>query len=207
MLDIDGVPVIERLVERMVAGGCGSIRVVTRPEKEDIRQYASARGLDLVLGYPAHLGESVAAGIGSANDETVALGFPDSLWEPMEGFALLTERLDGGFEVVLGLFDFPDAARADVVLVDTDGRVSDILVKPTDPPSTVIWGCLVARAEALRSIEHSAWPSEHLRPLIAVGAVGARYLSDRYTDIGTVDGLAHALEAARGRNEPPTLPG
>lgn len=192
MLDVDGVPVIERLVERMVVGGCSSIRVVTRPEKEDVRQYVAARGLDVVLAHPAHIGESVATGLAGVTPDNVALGFPDSIWDPQDGFALLREGLDEGAKVVLGLFDFPEPTRADVVVLGADGRVREILVKPSEPPSTLIWGCLVARIDALRSIERSAWPSDHLRPLIEAGSVGARYLSSRYVDVGTPEELARA---------------
>ena len=37
MLEIGGRPVIDYLVERMRAGGCEELRVVTRPEKQDVR--------------------------------------------------------------------------------------------------------------------------------------------------------------------------
>jgi NDP-sugar pyrophosphorylase family protein len=70
--------------------------------------------------------------------------------------------------------------------------VREILVKPSEPPSTLIWGCLVARVDALRCIERAAWPSDHLRPLIDAGSVGVRYLSDRYVDVGTPEDLARA---------------
>ena len=192
MLDVGGVPVIERLVERMEAADCRTIRVVTRPEKDDVRRYAEKRGLDVVLGHPAHIGESVAAGLVGIEDEVVALGFPDSIWDPVEGFVLLRDVLTAEIDVVLGLFEFPDAKRADVVLVDDEGRVKDILVKPPVPPSTTIWGCLVARTAALRHVERSAWPSEHLEPFVARGSVRARHLSDRYVDIGTPESLEHA---------------
>jgi dTDP-glucose pyrophosphorylase len=197
MLDVDGAPVIERLVQRMAVAGCRTIRVVTRPDKDDVRGYAETRGLETVLAHPAHIGESVALGLAGVEDEFVALGFPDSIWEPVHGFALLRDALDPSLQIVLGLFDFPDPERADVVVLDEVGRVRDIVVKPENPTSTLIWGCLVARASALRHIEHSTWPSDHLRPFLASGLVGARYLSDRYVDIGTPQALAHARSAAR----------
>lgn len=196
MLDVGGVPVIDWLVERLEAAPCTAIRVVTRPEKEDVRRYTKERGLDIVLANPAHIGESLAAGLAGIGDENVAIGFPDSIWAPPEGFALLLDALDDKTSVVLGLFDFPDPERADVVLIDDEGRVRDMLVKPSDPPSTLIWGCLVACAFALRHLERSAWPSDHLKPLVASGSVGALYLSDRYVDIGTPAGLAYAREVA-----------
>ena len=194
MLDVDGAPVIERLVQRLEVGGCHTIRVVTRPEKHDIRRYAQARGLEVVLGHPAHLGESIAAGLGRGEipDEPVAIGFPDSIWEPPEGIALIRALLDADTDVVLGLFGFPDPSRADVVVVDEDGRVRDILVKPDKPPSRLIWGVLVARAGALRGAERHPWPSDLLRPLVAASRVAGRFLSDSYVDIGTPQALAAA---------------
>ena len=193
---------IERLVLQMEAGGCTEIRVVTRPEKHDVRRYAEQRGLTVVLGHPAHIGESLAAGLAGADgDGLVALGFPDSLWEPLDGFARLRQELDARSDAVLGLFDSPDATRSDVVVLGGDGRVQDILVKPAKPPSNLIWGCLVARARALRGIERSVWPSDHLRPLVEAGRVGARYLSDCYLDIGTPEALARARHEDRAQTD------
>jgi glucose-1-phosphate thymidylyltransferase len=198
MLEIDGQPVIERLVARMEAGGCTEIRVVTRPEKADVRQYATQRGLTVVLARPPHVGGSVSAGLsGCGKARLVALGYPDTLWEPLDGFAMLRALVRGRTEVVLGLFDTPDAARSDVVVTDESGRVTDILIKPAQPPSTLIWGCLVARAAALAGIDRVEWPSDLLRPLIADGRVKSHYLSDRWLDIGTRDALRRALHSTR----------
>jgi glucose-1-phosphate thymidylyltransferase len=191
MLEIGGAPVIESLVARLEVGGCTEIRVVTRPEKGDVREYAVARGLRVMLGYPEHLGQSIGIGLDGV-DGPVALGFPDSLWEPLDGFALLREAMRTDTDVVLGLFEFDDPQRADVVSTDTDGRVREIVVKPNRPPSNVIWGCFVGEAAALRGVERTPWPSDHLRPLIEEGRVAGRFLSDRYVDIGTPDGLATA---------------
>ena len=199
VLEIDGEPVIEHLVARMEAGGCTEIRVVTRPEKADVRRYAVQRGLTVVLAQPPHVGASVAAGLaGCAKGMLVALGYPDTLWEPLDGFATLRALIGGRTEVVLGLFDTLDAARSDVVVTDESGRVTEILVKLPQPPSTLIWGCLVARVAALAGIDRVEWPSEHLRPLIAEGRVAGRYLSDRWLDIGTREALGRALHS-RGR--------
>jgi len=76
-----------------------------------VRRYAEKRGLDVVLGHPAHIGESVAAGVIGIDDEVIALGFPDSIWEPIEGFALLRNSLTAEIHIVLDLFDFPDSRR------------------------------------------------------------------------------------------------
>jgi hypothetical protein len=180
----------------MEAGGCTEIRVVTRPDKADVRRYAEQRGLTVVLGHPPHVGASVAAGLaGCAKGELIALGYPDTLWEPLDGFAALRALVGGRTEVVLGLFDTPDAARSDVVITDEFGRITEILIKPPQPPSTVIWGCLVARVGALDGIDQVEWPSELFRSLIAEGRIAGQYLSDRWLDIGTREGLRRALHS------------
>jgi NDP-sugar pyrophosphorylase family protein len=125
----------------------------------------------------------------------IALGYPDTLWEPLDGFAALRALVGGRTEVVLGLFDTPDAARSDVVITDDFGRITEILIKPPQPPSTVIWGCLVARVGALDGIDQVEWPSELFRSLIAEGRIAGQYLSDRWLDIGTREGLRRALHS------------
>jgi glucose-1-phosphate thymidylyltransferase len=196
LLDVGGFPVVECLVRRLEAGGCGEIRIVTRPDKTDVREYAERRGLRVLLGRPPHVGASVAVALdGVAPGELVALGYPDTLWEPLEGFTLLRRELDESVDVVLGLFESVDASRSDVVELDERGRVVDILVKPAKPPSTLIWGCLVARAGALSGIGAFPEVSDALRHAIADRRVGSRRLSERWLDIGVPAALDQAREA------------
>ena len=195
LLEVRGLPVIEYLVRRLEAGGCTEIRVVTRADKTDLREYAEARGLRVLLGRPSHVGASVAIALdGLAPDAPVALGYPDTLWEPVDGFALLRQELDEEVDVVLGLFESPDAYRSDVVTVDESGRVTGIEVKPAEPPSMLIWGCLVARAGALADVAAFSEVSDSLRPLVARRRVGSLPLSDRWLDIGVPGALERAQE-------------
>jgi len=197
LLEIRGKPVIEYLIRRLEAGGCSEIRLVTREDKHDLREYAAERGLDVVLGTPPDVGASVGLALSSvAPAELVALGYPDTLWEPLDGFALLRQQLDDETDVVLGLFETPDAYRSDVVGVDGGGRVREILVKPTDPPCLLVWGCLVGRAAAVASAAHKPEIGTGLAPLVAAGRVGSRFLSDRWLDIGLPAALAHARSGA-----------
>lgn len=194
LLEVGGFPVIEYSVRRLEAGGCSEIRIVTRPDKEDLREYAAQRGLRVVLGNPPHVGASVAAALhGLDPGGIVALGYPDTLWEPLDGFALLRERIDDDVDVVLGLFETPDAFRSDVVVPAEGGLVADIVVKPAEPPSTLVWGCLVARAVALRRVREFAEVSDGLRDAIRERRVGSRMLSGRWLDVG----VPAALERAR----------
>ena len=41
---VGGRPVIDFLIERLWLGGCEEIRVVTRPEKRDVIEYARVLG-------------------------------------------------------------------------------------------------------------------------------------------------------------------
>jgi glucose-1-phosphate thymidylyltransferase len=194
LLSIAGRPVIDYLVERMRAGGCSELRVVTRPEKEDVIAYASEIEASVVLGYPANINESLAAGMeGLSPDGIVLLGFPDSLWEPVDGFKPLLRAVAGGREVALGLFRSPGLVGSDFLSFDDSGAIAGFHIKPADPPSDWIWGCAAARVRALDGLIEEEWPSTHMDSLRrrGDGLVGIR-LSDQYLDIGTRESLARA---------------
>src|SRR5688572_3727838 len=102
---IGGKPVMQYLVDRMRTGGCVELRVVTRPEKLDLIAYAEAIGARVVLGHPRSVSESVLAGmVGLAPQDVVAVGFPDTLWEPENGYVPLVRAVEHGHDVALGLF-------------------------------------------------------------------------------------------------------
>jgi glucose-1-phosphate thymidylyltransferase len=149
---IAGRPALDYLVERMRAVEGAELRLVTRPDKADVIEAARTRGIDVIEAAPPSLGASIRAGLREVgNDDVVLLGFPDSLWNPVEGYVRLIERLDDA-PVVLGLFDSPDPERSDVVDAKAD-RVERVHVKPAQPPSSLIWGCGVARAGELELLE------------------------------------------------------
>ncbi|MDX6517820.1 MAG: Nucleotidyl transferase [Gaiellaceae bacterium] len=81
MLPVGGRPVMDYLLERMEAIPCAEIRVVTRPEKQDVVEHSRARGAVLVTARPASVGESLSGGAGGLEGVVVAVfGFPDSIW-------------------------------------------------------------------------------------------------------------------------------
>jgi NDP-sugar pyrophosphorylase family protein len=181
------------LVERMETAGCTEIRVVTRPRKTDVAAHAAALGATVVTGEPDTVGHSIALGLSPIPDDaTVLLGFPDTLWEPPDGFVTLLGALEQGVDAVLGLFTTDEAERSDVVVRASDDRVERILVKPSEPPSDVIWGCAVARAAAIRGVDAVEQPGELFDRLARMGRVRGVYLSDSWLDIGTKEALARA---------------
>jgi NDP-sugar pyrophosphorylase family protein len=209
---IGGRPVMDYLVERMLAAGCDELRVVTRPDKHDVAENARAHGATVVEGQPASPGESFLLGIrGVDEDAVVLLGYPDSIWEPVDGYAQILPLLDAGWEVALGLFE-PDAVdlhRYETVLLDeASGRVRGIEFKVERPSSRWIWGCAVARAGLLRGLVGQEEPGRYFHSLCTRGTVGSMRLSDCYIDVGTPDGLRRALSLATGGRanlQPPTV--
>lgn len=194
VLTVEGRPMMDYIVERMRAGGCTRLRVVTRPEKEDVVARAKELGAEVVVGYPASVSESFIAGMrGLASQDIVLVGFPDTVWEPKDGYLPLVHAVDGRCEVALGLFriDPSDLPRSDVVVLDEDGAVLRIDVKPQEPQSEWIWGCAAARVRTLADLERSEWPGEYFDLLCREGrSVLGLPLSDIWLDMGTKEALA-----------------
>ena len=194
---IGGRPVMDYLMERMRLAGSSEIRVVTRPEKLDVVENASRHAATTVVeGYPRSLAESCFTGMkGIGDDDTVLLGFPDSIWEPRDGFLNVIDLLGGGCKIALGLFHTSEPQRCEVVTLSDPsyGLVASIELRPPAPTSSLIWGCAAARASVLRGLEREREPGEYFRSFCPQGAVAGVWLSDTYVDIGTREGLREAL--------------
>jgi NDP-sugar pyrophosphorylase family protein len=192
VIAVGGRPVMDYLVERLRAARCDAIRVVTRPQKRDVVAHAQALGATVVAGTPANVCESLALAIGDlAEDDRVLFGFPDTIWEPFDAFPRL---LEVAADVVLGLFRCADLERSDVVVVDRD-VVREIHVKPTSPPSALIWGCAAARRSALDGLHRYAEAGQLFGELARDGRVRGVDFGTEFLDIGTPE----ALERARAR--------
>ena len=193
MLAVSGRPVMDHLVERMQVLGPDSIRVVTRAAKLDVIEHSRDLGLDVMLAETRSASHSIAVASEDLNpDDLVLIGFPDSIWEPFNGFKILLDHLTPELAVILGLFGWSEAERGDVVSVDSWGIVREIVAKPAAPRSNTIWACAVAVAAALDGIQGFEYPGQHFAALCRDGIVGGVHLSDRYIDVGTLEGLAAA---------------
>ena len=190
VLPIAGRPVLEYVVERMRHAVPSEIRVVTRPEKRDVAEHARRLGVKVVEGRPESVAASVLLGLdGLQADDVVLLGFPDSVWGPEDGFALLVDELDETTDVALGCFRSRELERSDVVVSDDDGTVRSVQVKPERPASKLIWGCAAGRAGALALLSDHAEPGELFGRLAAAGRVRAVRLPGEFVDIGTPEAL------------------
>ena len=190
-----GRPVLEYLVERMRAVEPDELRVVTRPDKADVVAYSARMGLTLVEGRPATAAASIALGAeGLAADDVVLIGFPDTVWSPVDGYARLLPRLDEA-DVVLGAFQGSSdeqLRRSDVVVLDGD-RVTHIDVKSDRPGSELIWGLAVARRSALEGLERHVHPGHLFDELARAGRkLIAVRLPGTFLDVGTPESLQAA---------------
>lgn len=195
---------MDHLVDRMRVGGSTQLRVVTRPEKKDVIAHAEALGAEVVLGYPASVSESFLAGMqGLAEEDIVLIGFPDTLWEPEDGYRPLVRAVQEGCDVALGLFriDAYDLRRSDVVVFGEDGRIVRIDVKPAEPSSEWIWGCAAARVDMLAGLGRADWPGGYFDLLCREGRhMRGFQLSDAWVDVGTKEALRRT-EALLSRGE------
>ena len=197
VLLVGGRPVMDYLVDRMRIGGCTRLRVVTRPEKHDVIAHAEELVAEVVLAHPRSVSESLLAGMGGlSGDDIVLIGFPDTLWEPQNGYQVLVRDVQEGCDVALGLFRIAaaDLERSDTVVFGTDNRIAGIDVKPEKPSSDCIWGCAVARARTWAGLHRADWPGGYIDLLCQEGRdVRAIELSDMWLDVGTKDALQRVL--------------
>ena len=195
---VGGRPVMDYLVERMQAAPCDELRVVTRPEKRDVIENAVANGARVIEARPPTLARSLLEGLnGLADDDIVLLGFPDSIWEPVDAYARVLELFHRGWAVALGLFQAADLGRYEPVVFDESGKVLRIEFKPERPSSTWIWGCAAVAVATLRGLEHEEEPGILFNSLSARGRVAGVRFAETYVDMGTHHGLREAIDAVQ----------
>jgi NDP-sugar pyrophosphorylase family protein len=195
LLDVGGRPVLEHVVERLRAARADEIRVVTRPDKQDVIAYATRLGATAIVGEPPSSAESVLLAVrGLSADDVAMIGFPDTVWTSATGFSALTALLANDADVALGLFRGRDEAqlrRSDVVVL-TGSRVEAVLVKPERPGSELLWGCAAARVGALDGLAGREHPGDLFAELAREGRVAGVLLDGEFLDIGTPADLAAA---------------
>jgi glucose-1-phosphate thymidylyltransferase len=183
---VQGRPVMDYVIERMNAVACEEIRIVTRPEKRDVIVNAERLGAVVVTGHPNSLADSIALALTETRDDDVALlGFPDSIWMPLDGYASLLEAIAVGYEAALGLFDAKLRQRFDAVLIDERGHVRRVEVKSERPSTSTFWGCAAARSKLLRGMQGWEDPGRFLDDLAQRDPIAGVWLSNSYVDIGT----------------------
>jgi NDP-sugar pyrophosphorylase family protein len=193
-ISVGGRPVLEYLVDRLRVAGCVEIRLTTTSAKHDVVDLARRLGLQVVLGAPETAADSLAlAAAGLEPTQPVLFGFPDTIWQPEDGFVRLLAALDERYEAVLGLFRTPELTRSDVVVAEQHGLITEIQVKPAVPRSDLIWGCAAARAGIVQQFKSVPEPGLVLDRIARAGQVSSVFLSDSWIDIGTPEALSRVL--------------
>lgn len=202
--------VSEHLAERMIRGGATKLCFVISRDKADILSYYGGQLGDAEIAYVV---QPQAAGLCDAlfralplipPDEHVLIGLPDTIWFPIDGFALLP---DEGLSFLLFPVEHPEFF--DAVVTRPDDSVEEIQVKQPHARSNWIWGALKLRGSILREL-HALWREsgrgdEYLGTLVnawlARGgrAVGLR-TGEAYVDVGTLHGYREALRLLAEQN-------
>jgi glucose-1-phosphate thymidylyltransferase len=193
LLEVGGRPVLEYAVERMRAAAPDEIRVVTRPDKVDVRDHARGLGLAVVEAEPETLSESIAEGAaGLAAEDVVLICLPDSIWHPVDGFAELVRNLSPAADLVLAVFRSSEPERGDVVDVAADGLVRGVAVKPREPAGELVWGAVAARARCLAGLRLHREPGHLFDEVARSGRALAVRFPGEFIAIGTKEALARA---------------
>ena len=214
-------PVGQYLLEHFRRAGAERVFIVIRKGKWDIPEYfGDGEGLDLAIGYllmnlPHGAPYTIDQAYSFVRDVTVLFGFPDILIEPEDAYPRMLSHLEATeADAVLGLFPTDQAHLCDPVELDEQGRIRQILIKPTHSDLRTTW-TIAAWAPSFTRFLH-----EHLREVErqAAGATGSRaelYMGHvfmaaiesglrveglplpgaHYLDIGVPENLAQALRS------------
>jgi glucose-1-phosphate thymidylyltransferase len=206
-------PVCLYLLEYMRAAGVRRTFVVLRTGKWDIPAYlgsGSIVGMNiayLIMQKPFGAPYTIDEAYPYIDQANVAFGFPDILFNGKGVYDRLHQQLlSGQADVVLGLFRIQDGQRADIVEVDSDGRVQNILIKPAQTNLEYAWITAVWRPtfttfmhNFLAQLEQNAPGQELYIGDVFQAAIDKQMtidsvlFSDRFFyDIGTPDGLLKA---------------
>jgi glucose-1-phosphate thymidylyltransferase len=139
-------PVCLYLLECMRAAGVRRTFIVLRTGKWDIPTYlgsGSIVGMNiayLIMQKPFGAPYTIDEAYPYIDQANVAFGFPDILFNGEGVYDRLNQQLlSGQADVVLGLFRIQDGQRADMVEVDSNGRVRNILIKPGETNLDYAW--------------------------------------------------------------------
>lgn len=205
----------ECLLEHYVAAGIRRALVLLRPGKWDIPAYlgnGKRFGMDLayiVADQSCSVSETLDRAYEFVRDASVALGFPDILFQAPHAYGrLLTELTDSACDVALGLFPATTPATMDMVELNR-GRVTRVVVKPPTSDLTDTWG-IAMWTPAFTEFLHTFLVR---RPIVADGAElhlgyvvqaavesglrvrGVRVAHEPFVDIGLPENFAKVIRS------------
>lgn len=197
--------VSEYLVERMIAGGADKLCFVIAPGKTDILEYYGSRvwGADIayvVQPAPGGLCDALFRALPLISEnETVAIGLPDTVWTPDDGFCHLPDDA-----LSFLLFPVQRPELFDAVVTDQHGMVKRIQVKERGAATHWVWGAIKMPGATFHAL-HELWlrperRDEYFGTLVnawlAEGGTAAGVpAGQQYVDVGTLHGYRAALQA------------
>ena len=109
-----------------------------------------------VLAEPATVSESFAAGMGGlAEEDIVLIGFPDTVWQPEDGFQVLVRAVQSGCDARARPFPIP-GARSPAFGRRGDRRIRKGPRCPREAGRAAVglgvWGCAAARAGTMAGL-------------------------------------------------------
>lgn len=207
-------PVLHASLDQLRRAGVTRAIVVIAEWKLDLVRVlgdGAATGVALayvVRGVPRGLADALTAAAPWLDDRDVCLTLPDTVIAPDDALARLrAERAASGADLVLGVFPTDKPEQLGPTRVAADGRVVEVLDKPTTTDVRNTWGMAVwsPRFTARLLDAVAATPPDGAGPVL--GAVYQRAIDDglavravwfpagRFADLGTPEGLAAAQAA------------
>lgn len=203
--------VSEYLLKRMILAGAEKICFVISPGKSDIMEYYGSGIGSVHICYvvqPKAVGlcDSIFRALPMIGpDEFVAVGLPDTVWFPEDGFSSLG---DGPFSFLLFPVDRPEFF--DSVIMDEGGKVKEVRVKDVATTTNWIWGAFKLRGSVLKEL-YNLWlerekKDEYLGTLVNAyikkgGPVQGVKAGEAYVDVGTLNGYREAMRLLGERDE------
>jgi len=134
------------LLESMRSANITRAFIIIREGKWDIPSYfGDGKMVDMSLAYlmrdlPYGVPYTLDQAYPFLHDATVALGFPDMIFEPGNAYSKLFSRLEEtGADLVLGLFPAHNPHKTDMVEIDENGKIRSILIKPDQTRLIYAW--------------------------------------------------------------------
>jgi glucose-1-phosphate thymidylyltransferase len=188
------------LLERMRSAGMTEAFIILRPGKWDIPAYLGDGGLlGMRLAYlTVHVPFGVPFSLDQAypfvREATVALGFPDILFQPDDAFQrLLARQYATDADVVLGLFPTDQPEQVGVVDFDGTGRVSAVIEKSSLTHLRYMWALAVWQPRFTEFLHR--WVESKRQVLIGHAAPQALQQFPPHTELPMGDVIQAGIQA------------
>lgn len=203
------------LLESMRQAGVQKTFVILREGKWDIPAFlGDGRSLDMQLAYlmmnlPYGAPYTLDQAYPHVQDALIAVGFPDIIFQPDDAFVHLVQcQQETDADLVLGLFPVDQPHKMDMVVLDENGRVRQIVIKPQQTELKYTWFIAVWTPKFTRFMHHflqERLANADLAKELYLGDViqaaldtgfyveSVLFENGRYIDIGTPDDLMKAV--------------